>query len=104
MRFKVKINQAAAKALLVYSALGLCNYAMAAGGLNVGTTEANSWKTWLYGILGVICLIYLVWLCIQAMWEKKQWSDVGWGLVHVAACGGIVAAGTYAWSLWGSGT
>lgn len=93
------------KAIYAFLLCGYANFASAAGGgLQVLNGEATNWKVWIYSVLGIISLVYLTWMCIQAMWEKKQWSDVGWALAQVGAAGAILALGTYAWSLWGTGT
>jgi hypothetical protein len=74
----------------------------AGGGLNSATTEATNIKTWLYGILGIGVFLYLMYLVIMALMDKKQWADVGMGLVYTAAAGGILVAGEWAWSIWGT--
>ncbi|MBI6621563.1 hypothetical protein YA0783_25070 [Pseudomonas corrugata] len=99
-----KANQTAVKTLIVYLMFGLFNYAFAAGGgLNAFNSEATSWKTWGYSVLGIICMIYLMYNVVMAMWDKKQWSDVVMALVYTAAAGGILVAGAYMWAIWGSG-
>ncbi|GAK21675.1 hypothetical protein JCM19052_2228 [Vibrio sp. JCM 19052] len=47
-------------------------------------------------------------LCLQyrhghhGLVREKTWGDVGISIAKAAAAGGIVAAVTYAWSIWGS--
>lgn len=74
------------------------------GGLEAGTDQANDLKTWAYGFLGVAVFLYLMYLVIMALMDKRQWSDVLQGLGYVAAAGGILVAGAWAWSIWGTAT
>ena len=76
--------------------------ALAAGGLDTATNAANDVKIWLYGFLGVVCFIYIMYYVMMAMGEKKQWIDVLMALGKVALAGGCLVGATWAWSLWGS--
>ncbi|WP_281546237.1 conjugal transfer protein [Grimontia sp. SpTr1] len=73
-----------------------------AAGLDNLTTWVTDVRVWGYGFLAALCLGYMVYLAGAALTEKKQWSDVGVGLLKVAAAGGIVIAGEFMWAIWGS--
>ena len=74
--------------------------ALALGGLDKATSAASDIKTGLYALVGVVALIYLIYLGVMAFTEKKSWADFGWGVVYVSLVGGAVALGTWAWSLF----
>lgn len=74
--------------------------ALALGGLDKAKSTAEEIKTGLYALVGIVGLIYMIYLGVMAMTEKKSWSDFGWGVVHVAAVGGAVAMATWAWTLF----
>lgn len=80
---------------------GVCSMAFASvGGLTVAQTTADSIKTALYGVVGVVALIYMIYLGVMAFTEKKSWADFGWGVVHVSLVGGSIALGTWAWGVF----
>jgi len=74
--------------------------AFALGGLDVAKSTAEDVKTGLYSFVGVMALIYLIYLGVMAFTEKKSWADFGWGVVHVSLVGGAVAIGGWAWTLF----
>ncbi len=76
--------------------------AIAAGGLNEATNWVNEIADWAYKLLGAAVFVYSIVMVILALLEKKTWGDVGISIAKAAAAGGIVAAVTYAWSIWGS--
>lgn len=88
----------------VIAAVGMFffNFAFAAGGLDEATTQATEIKTWAYGFLGVCVFIYLIYLVVMALLDKKQWADVLVGVGYVALAGAIIVMGEWAWSVWGS--
>lgn len=106
----MKVTQLAAKpaakaARYVLAMFAMCfvNFAFAAGGgLAAATTQATTIKTWAYGFLGVCVFIYLIYLVIMALLDKRQWSDVAVGVGYVAIAGAIIVLGEWAWSVWGS--
>lgn len=53
--------------------------ALALGGLDKAKTAADDIKTGLYALVGVVALIYLIYLGVMAFTEKKSWADFGWG-------------------------
>jgi len=77
-------------------------FASTSGGLTTATSTATEIKTGLYSLVGVLALIYLLWVGVQAFTEKKSWADFGWAVVHVAAVGAATTLGTWAWSLFAS--
>lgn len=99
---KKNIQICGLKLLTISLALSVSNLALAAGGLAEATDEANSIKTWAYGFLGVGVFLYLIYNVLMAMADKKSWGDVLTALAYVAGAGGILVAGAYAWSIWGS--
>ncbi|AMF96999.1 MULTISPECIES: hypothetical protein [Vibrio harveyi group] len=76
--------------------------AIAAGGLDEATNWVNEIADWAYKLLGAAVFVYSIVMVILALLEKKTWGDVGISIAKAAAAGGIVAAVTYAWSIWGS--
>lgn len=88
----------------VIAAVGMFffNFAFAANGLEKATTEISEIKTWAYAFLGIVVFVYLIYLVIMALLDKKQWADVLQGLMYVALAGGIVVGGEWAWGFWGS--
>lgn len=87
-----------ATAALVLAVISSPTWAL--GGLDKAKTSADEIKTGLFALVGVIALIYMIYLGVMAFTEKKSWSDFGWGVVHVSAVGGAVALGSWAWSLF----
>lgn len=73
-----------------------------AGGLDDATDAINDLKVWLYGFLGTFAICYLVYHVIMAMMEKETWGDVMVAVAKVAAAGGVIVAGEWAWGLWGN--
>ncbi len=75
---------------------------LAAGGLDEATNWVNEIASWAYRFLGSAVVLYSIVMVILALLDKKTWGDVGISIARAAAAGGIVAAVTYAWSIWGS--
>lgn len=71
-----------------------------AAGLQSGTDAANNFKTWLFGFLGVVAFIYLMFKGVQAWAEKIQWFDFLTAIAKVAAVGGVLGLTTWAWSIF----
>ncbi|MCI9687731.1 conjugal transfer protein [Vibrio parahaemolyticus] len=91
------------KAVFIAMMLALvCHPAIAAGGLDEATNWVNEIADWAYKLLGAAVFVYSIVMVILALLEKKTWGDVGISIAKAAAAGGIVAAVTYAWSIWGS--
>ncbi|WP_394213462.1 TrbC/VirB2 family protein [Enterovibrio calviensis] len=80
--------------------LSLTSTSALAAGLSAGTDELNALKTWLYGALGVIAFIYLMYYVVMAKLEKKQWGDVLMALVQVSLAGGALTAVSWAWAIF----
>ncbi|WP_104046692.1 conjugal transfer protein [Vibrio jasicida] len=80
----------------------VCHPAIAAGGLDEATNWVDEIADWAYKLLGSAVFVYSIVMVILALLEKKTWGDVGISIAKAAAAGGIVAAVTYAWSIWGS--
>ena len=101
---QLAVNSALKSARYVLAMFAMCfvNFAFAAGGLAEATSQATTIKTWAYGFLGVCVFIYLIYLVILALLDKRQWSDVAVGVGYVAIAGAIVVIGEWAWSVWGS--
>lgn len=75
-------------------------FAQGLGGLDKAKTAAEDVKTGLYALVGVVGLVYMIYLGAMAFTEKKSWSDFGWGAIHVSVVGGAVALGNWAWTLF----
>ncbi|MFW8631671.1 conjugal transfer protein [Vibrio natriegens] len=76
--------------------------ALAAGGLDEATNWVEEIASWAYRLLGSAVVLYSIVMVIMALMDKKTWGDVGISITKAAGAGGIVAAVTYAWSIWGS--
>jgi hypothetical protein len=74
----------------------------ATGGLATAQQTLSNIQIALFGLVSVVALIYMIYLGVLAFTEKKTWADFGWGVVHVAAVGGAVALGNWAWALFSS--
>ncbi|MDV6252896.1 conjugal transfer protein [Vibrio sp. EA2] len=79
-----------------------CYPALAAGGLDEATNWVDEIASWAYKLLGSAVVLYSIVMVILALMDKKTWGDVGISITKAAGAGGIVAAVTYAWSIWGS--
>ncbi|EPW1045210.1 conjugal transfer protein [Vibrio parahaemolyticus] len=91
------------KAAFIAMMLALvCHPAIAAGGLDEATNWVDEIADWAYKLLGSAVFVYSIVMVILALIEKKTWGDVGISIAKAAGAGGIVAAVTYAWSIWGS--
>ncbi len=80
----------------------VCHPAIAAGGLDEATNWVDEIADWAYKLLGSAVFVYSIVMVILALIEKKTWGDVGISIAKAAGAGGIVAAVTYAWSIWES--
>lgn len=74
-------------------------HAGASGGLTKASTAAEEIKTALFTFMGAAAFIYVMYLMVMAFAEKKQWSDVGMGVVHVAVAGSVLGLVGWAWTL-----
>lgn len=72
------------------------------GGLDQATSALERFKTWFYGFLAVASLVYISFQAAMAMADKVPWADVGIAVGKVAAVGGILVVGQWAWGIWGS--
>lgn len=71
------------------------------GSLEKGTTAIEDIGSWLQKFTIAGSLVYITYLVVMALAEKKAWSDVMMGLGYCAIAGGVVMAGTWATELWG---
>lgn len=76
--------------------------AFALGGLDKAQSTATEVKTGIYALVGVIAMLYMIYLAVMAFTEKKSWSDFGWGVVYVSLAGASVALASWAWGLFAS--
>ena len=88
------------KLLAASIALSATAPSWALGGLDKAKTAAEDIKTGLYAVVGVVAIIYLIWIGVMAFAEKKSWADFGWAVVYVSLVGAAVAIGTWAWTLF----
>lgn len=70
------------------------------GGLTKAQSTASAIQTGIFSLVGVIAIIYLIYLGVMAFTEKKSWSDFGWGVVYISVVGAAVALATWAWTLF----
>lgn len=101
-QLQAKKQNSATRYILALLTMFTYQFALAAGGLDEATTQANEIKTWAYGFLGVGVFIYLIYLVVMALLDRKQWADVLVGVGYVAIAGAIIVVGEWAWSIWGS--
>lgn len=83
--------------------LAFANPALAAGGLsnlNKATDALQEIVDWMYILVGIGALGYLIWLSCMAFLERKQWSDVGMGVVYCSVAGAIVMLGDWGLELF----
>ena len=101
-QLQAKQQNNVARYILAFLAMFTYQFALAAGGLDEATNQANEIKTWAYGFLGVGVFIYLIYLVVMALLDRKQWADVLVGVGYVAIAGAIIVVGEWAWSIWGN--
>ena len=71
-----------------------------AGGLESGTNAVTTFKDWLFGFLGVVAFVYLMYKGVEAWAEKIQWVDFLTAIGKVAAVGGVLSLTSWAWALF----
>lgn len=99
----MKISKKISNAVAAVTVMAMCHVEVLAqglGGLDKAKTAAEDIKTGLYALVGVVGMVYMIYLGAMAFTEKKSWSDFGWGAVHVSVVGGAVALGSWAWTLF----
>lgn len=74
----------------------------AAGGLDEATDVMREIQMWIYTIDFVGAMIYLSYLGLMWFFGRKDASDFAIGIAMIAVIGGVIAAVTYAWSIWGT--
>lgn len=97
---KIRINNFKSKVSLLLASMITSPVMASGGGLTKATAVATDFKAELYGFLGVIVFIYVMYHVIRAKMGKEQWADVLEALGHVAIAGGVLAAVTFAWNVW----
>ncbi len=102
MNFKKHLHTQRNKAiaLTTLSSLHSLAYATTLGGLTKAQAAASDIKTGLFTLVGVLAIIYLLYLGVMAFTEKKSWADFGWGILYVSLVGASVALGAWAWTLF----
>jgi hypothetical protein len=73
----------------------------ASGGLGNARKQVDSIAVGMYGVLGGIALIYLIYISVQCFAEKKEWTSLGWAILQVAVVGAVIAIGNWAWKAFG---
>lgn len=68
--------------------------------LEKATTALQDILSWLKVFVVVASVLYITYLVVMAIAEKKSWSDVMMGLVYCAIAGGVVMGGEWASELW----
>ena len=98
--FNARATQRKAAAFAGLLATQAVSSAATLGGLTKAQSAASDIQAGLFALVGVIAIIYLIYLGVMAFTEKKSWSDFGWGAVHVSVVGGAVALAGWAWTLF----
>ncbi|HHW4683178.1 MAG TPA: TrbC/VirB2 family protein [Xylella sp.] len=88
------------KGVAAFSIAAASSNALALGGLDKAKETADDIRIGLYALVGVVSIIYLIYLGVMAFTEKKSWADFGWGVVYVSLVGGAVAIANWAWKLF----
>lgn len=70
--------------------------------LDKSTDALDQILTWLHTFVIAGSLLYITYLVVMAIAEKKAWSDVMMGLAYCAIAGGVVMGGTWATGLFTS--
>lgn len=68
--------------------------------LDKATTALQDILSWLKVFVVVASVLYITYMVVMAIAEKKSWSDVMMGLVYCAIAGGVVMGGEWASELW----
>lgn len=68
------------------------------GGISKATGEMSAITIALYTLVGTCSTLYLLWLGVMCKLERKQWSDFGMGIFHVAIVGSVTALAPWAWA------
>ncbi len=71
-----------------------------AKGLQTATDTMEEVKDAFVLMVGVFVLIYLIYMGVMAMTERKSWAQFGWAVVYVALVGGAVNMATWAYNLF----
>jgi hypothetical protein len=74
--------------------------AFALKGLATAKTTLTTISTELYAVVGILAVVYLLWVGVQAKMEKKSWSDFFWAIAHIALVGSVLLLAPWAWSLF----
>lgn len=105
MRFKMKQGAFSRYVMLVLAMTVMCiaQPVLAAGGLgslDKATTALQDILDWLKVFVVVAAILYITYLVVMAIAEKKSWSDVLMGLGYCAIAGGVTFGGAWATTLW----
>lgn len=103
--FKMKKGAVANTLMFVFAFAVMCiaQPVFAAGGLGSLDKATNALQdilSWLKVFVVVASILYITYLVVMAIAEKKAWSDVMMGLVYCAIAGGVVMGGEWATTLW----
>lgn len=75
-------------------------FASTLGGLSKAQMAATDIKNGFFILVGIIVAIWLLYIFVLALSEKKSWADFGWGVVYTSFGGGAIALATWAWSIF----
>lgn len=99
----IKKNTASLFCLLLVSVLFVEPALAQSGGLGSLDKSTDALKdilSWLKVFVVSASLLYITYLVVMAIAEKKAWSDVMMGLAYCAIAGGVVMGGEWATQLW----
>ena len=102
---KNKEAQEWSKAILLVSLLGLSNFSMAAGGLNVSSGSdlvklIQEWTDLALSIAASMAVIFVLYKAIQAWSGKTDWMDVLQSCMWIAFAGGAKLISSTLWSIF----
>lgn len=80
--------------------LALTTPSVHAAGLSAATGAATDFRGWLYGFVGVIGGIFLLYRGVMAWANKIQWIDLAMDVAKVAVAGGSIVGAAYAYSVF----
>ena len=99
-----KISLTTAKNLLLVKVIAAQTHAFAqvtaTQGLTTAKTTLEAISSSFVQMVAVFVLIYLVYMGVMALTERKTWAQFGWAVVYVAFVGGAVNLATWAYSLF----
>lgn len=89
--------QAAVHGLAVVAMLGAAPLASAAGFADEAKSMANNIYKGIYGFVGVVALIVVLWQCVEGWSGRKSWMEILVTCLWVVAAAASAALVTWLW-------